>query len=64
MDYLLNRLEESSTWQGIIMLLSSVLHITVSATLENAIIAAGVGLAGLIAAVLPDKLGAPEDATH
>ena len=64
MNYLISRLEEASTWQGLIMMVTSTLHLTISENLDSAIIAAGVGLAGLLAAALPDKLGAPEDATH
>lgn len=54
--YLLERLKEPSTWRGIIMIgVAAGLHITPD--MANTIIAVGVGLAGLVGVVTPDKVG-------
>jgi hypothetical protein len=50
--YLLARLKEASTWRGFVYLLTA-LGVTVSPALAEAIIAAGMALAGVIGVVLP-----------
>jgi hypothetical protein len=50
--YLLARLKEASTWRGLVYLLTA-LGVTVSPALAEAIIAAGMALAGVIGVVLP-----------
>ena len=54
MEYLINRLKERSTWLGIISLATGVWLYINPACIEP-IIAAGVGLAGLIGITTPDK---------
>ena len=46
-DYVIARLAESSTWRGLILLVSSA-GITIDPDQSGAIIAAGLGLIGLI----------------
>lgn len=54
MQYIINRLKEASTWRGIAMLLTAFgLHI--APELQEAVIATGVGVAGLIGVAFPDK---------
>ncbi len=52
-DYLLNRLREASTWRGIVMLFTAA-GVALSAAQSEAIIAAGIALAGVIGVFLPD----------
>ena len=54
MDYIINRLKERSTWLGIISLATGV-GLYVNPAWVEAIIAAGIGLAGLIGITTPDK---------
>ena len=51
--YILDRAKEASTWRGIIMLLTA-LGIPVAPQLADAIITAGLALAGLVGVVTPD----------
>jgi len=53
MRYLLNRLNEPSTWRGLIMILTA-LGLNISPELSEAILAGGVGLTGIIGAVTKD----------
>lgn len=53
-DYLLARLSEASTWRGIIMLATAA-GVVFSAEQAEAVIAAGLALAGLVGAFSPDK---------
>ena len=53
-DYILDRMKEASTWRGIILLLTAV-GVPVAPELQSVIISAGLGLAGLIGAIAPDK---------
>lgn len=53
-DYLLARLSEASTWRGIIMLATAA-GVVFSAQQAEAVIAAGLALAGLVGAFSPDK---------
>jgi hypothetical protein len=57
--YIANRLKEASTWRGILALLTS-LGIVISPELQEAILAAGLAIIGLIGIVFKDKLGQPE----
>jgi hypothetical protein len=50
MKYILDRLQEASTWRGIIMLLTS-LGVGIAPELITPIITAGTGLAGLVGVV-------------
>ncbi len=47
MQYLIQRLKEPSSWRGIVMFLTS-MGINISPEQTNAIVAAGIGLVGLI----------------
>lgn len=53
-DYLLERLKEPSTWRGIV-LIATAAGATITPALADAIVAAGIGFAGLIAVATPDK---------
>lgn len=53
-EYLLARLSEASTWRGIIMLATAA-GVVFSAEQAEAVIAAGLALAGLVGAFSPDK---------
>jgi hypothetical protein len=53
-EYLLARLSEASTWRGIIMLATAAGVVFTSAQAE-AVIAAGLALAGLVGAFSPDS---------
>lgn len=53
-DYLLQRAKEPSTWRGIILILTSV-GVGIDPALADSIIAAGIGLAGIIGVVSADK---------
>jgi hypothetical protein len=53
-QYLVERMKEPSTWRGIILLLTAV-GVPIAPELQSVIISAGLGLAGLVGAVTPDK---------
>lgn len=53
-EYLIARLSEASTWRGIIMLATAA-GVVFSAQQAEAVIAAGLALAGLVGAFSPDK---------
>ena len=53
-QYLIERMKEPSTWRGIILLLTAV-GVPIAPELQSVIISAGLGLAGLVGAVTPDK---------
>lgn len=53
-SYILARVKEPSTWRGFFLLLTAV-GIPVAPQLAEAIITAGLGLAGLVGVVAPDK---------
>lgn len=55
-EYVLSRLAESSTWRGIVLSLAGAAGWNLSDTKVTAIVSFGVALAGLLGAVLPDKL--------
>lgn len=46
-DYILNRLNENSTWRGIVLLLTA-LGVTLSPDQTDKIVAAGLGVVGAI----------------
>jgi hypothetical protein len=52
--YILERMSEPSTWRGLTLLLTA-LGIPLAPGLADAIVAAGLGVAGLIGALAPDK---------
>lgn len=54
MQYLLNRLQERSTWLGLIALATG-FGVSVKPDVSNAIITLGSSLAGVVAAVTPDQ---------
>ena len=54
MSYILERLQEASTWRGIILVVTS-LGIAIEPALAERIIAGGVGLAGLVGMFTKDK---------
>lgn len=53
-DYILARLQEPSTWRGLV-LIASALGAALSPDQQEAIVTGGLLLAGLIGAALPDK---------
>jgi hypothetical protein len=53
-QYLIDRMKEASTWRGIILLLTAA-GVPIAPELQSVIISAGLGLAGLVGAVTPDK---------
>jgi hypothetical protein len=55
-NYLLNRLREASTWRGVIMLATAI-GVPIAPALAEAIIAAGLALAGVVAMLIPDQIG-------
>lgn len=54
MQYIISRLKEASTWRGIALTLTA-LGLRIAPELQEAIIAAGVGVAGIIGCAFPDK---------
>lgn len=52
-SYILERLKEPSTWRGITLLLTA-LGIPLAPGMADLIISAGLAVAGLIGAVMPD----------
>ena len=54
MQYIINRLKEASTWRGFALLLTA-FGVHIAPELQEAVIAAGVGVAGLIGVAFPDK---------
>jgi hypothetical protein len=59
-QYMIDRLCESSTWRGIVGMITAAcagMGLTVSAELSAAIITAGMGVSSLLAILLTDKLG-------
>lgn len=53
-QYLIDRMKEASTWRGIVLLLTAV-GVPVAPEMQTAIVSAGLGLAGLLGAITPDK---------
>jgi hypothetical protein len=55
LKYLLGRLNEASTWRGVIALLTAI-GVTLSPEQQNAIIAAGLSVIGLVGVFFGDKI--------
>ena len=53
-QYLVERMKEPSTWRGIILLLTAA-GVPIAPELQTVIISTGLGLAGLVGAITPDK---------
>lgn len=58
MRFILERLTERSTWRGIVITLTA-FGISLEPQLTEAIITAGLGLAGLVDILLPEQTGKP-----
>ena len=52
--YMIERMREPSTWRGLTLLLTA-LGVPLAPGMSDAIIALGLGVAGLIGAVTPDR---------
>lgn len=52
--YILERAKEPSTWRGLILVLTA-LGVPLAPALSEAIITAGLAIAGLVGVVTPDK---------
>ncbi len=48
LNYLLDRLNENSTWRGILLVLTALFGVSVTPEHQEAIVAAGLGLVGAI----------------
>lgn len=55
LNFILARLGETSTYRNLFVLLTAV-GVSVAPELQNSIISIGLGTAGVLGAVLPDKL--------
>lgn len=55
-DYIIERLKEASTWRGIVLVLTS-FGLQLSPEQSAAIISIGLGVAGAIGALTPNKAG-------
>ena len=53
-QYLLNRAREASTWRGLILIAASI-GVPIAPQLAEAIVAAGLGLAGLVGMLTADR---------
>ena len=53
-SYIFDRIREPSTWRGIILLLTAI-GVPVAPQLAEAIVTAGLGMAGLVGVMTPDK---------
>jgi hypothetical protein len=53
-DYILARLQEPSTWRGLVLIVSA-LGAALSPDQQEAIVTGGLLLAGIIGAAVPDK---------
>lgn len=53
-DYLLDRAKEPSTWRGAILLLTAI-GVPIAPAMAEAIVSAGLAIAGLIGVFTPDK---------
>lgn len=54
MNSVVARLKEASTWRGLI-LIATALGLNLAPAMQEAIVTAGIGLAGVAGAVLPDS---------
>lgn len=55
-EYIIERLKEASTWRGVILILTS-FGLQISPEQSAAIISVGLGIAGAIGALMPNKAG-------
>lgn len=53
-SYILERAKEPSTWRGLVLLLTA-LGVPIAPAMADAVITAGLAVAGLIGVVAPDK---------
>jgi hypothetical protein len=53
-QYILDRAREPSTWRGAILFLTAI-GVPIAPQLADAIVTAGLGLAGLIGIITPDR---------
>jgi hypothetical protein len=53
-QYVLERAKEASTWRGVILILTAV-GVPVAPAMADSIVAAGLAIAGLVGAAMPDK---------
>lgn len=53
-SYILSRIKEPSTWRGFILLLTAI-GVPVAPQLAEAIVTTGLGVAGLVGVISPDK---------
>lgn len=53
-DYILARAKEPSTWRGAILLLTAI-GVPVAPAMADAIVSAGLAIAGLVGVISPDK---------
>jgi hypothetical protein len=53
-QYILERAKEPSTWRGLILLLTAI-GVPVAPAMADAIVSAGLAIAGLIGVVSPDR---------
>ena len=53
-DYLIERAKEPSSWRGLLLILTAI-GVPVAPEMANAIITAGLGIAGLIGVATSDK---------
>lgn len=54
MNYVVARLKEASTWRGLIFI-ATAFGLQLAPAMQEAIVTAGIGLAGVAGAVLPDS---------
>jgi hypothetical protein len=54
MKYILERLQEPSTWRGLIMIVTS-LGVAINPAMVGPLVAAGTGVAGLVGVLTADK---------
>lgn len=59
-QFILDRLSEPSTWRGIILILTAA-GVGIQPALADAIIGAGIGLAGVVGVLTADKKPAQPD---
>lgn len=53
-SYILARIKEPSTWRGFILLLTAI-GVPVAPQMADAIVTTGLGVAGLVGVISPDK---------
>lgn len=53
-QYVLERAKEASTWRGVILLLTAI-GVPVAPAMADQIVSAGLAIAGIVGAAMPDK---------